>query len=318
MLNILKNKLVFAAALVFAMLWIHPHKLAAQTTLHEQPAAPSPQQHNSPDLLIGSGDLLEVSVLGAPDFVKQIRVNSSGEISLPLIGAVKVAGLSTSGAEKFVAKKLVDGGYFSDPQVSIFQKEYATQGISILGEVMKPGIYPLLGRRSVFDAISAAGGTTPRAGNTVSITHRNAPDKPETIPLSYAPGDSRAGVNAEVAPGDTVVVSKAGIVYVVGDVGKPGGFVMENSQMTVLQALAMAQGANQNAALNSARLIRGTSKQHQEIPIPLKEILAAKSPDLNLQSEDIVFVPNSAGKTAVRKSMEAILQTATGIAIYRR
>jgi polysaccharide export outer membrane protein len=279
---------------------------------------PTLMSRKTPEVLIGAGDLLEVSVFGAPDFIKQIRVNSAGDISLPLIGDVKVVGLSTAAAEKVVAKRLADGGFFSDPQVSIFEKEYATQGISVLGEVLKPGIYPLLGSRSVFDAISAAGGTTPRAGNTISITHRDAPNKPETIPLSYATGDSQAGANAQVAPGDTIVVSKAGIVYVVGDVGKPGGFVMENSAMTVLQAIAMAQGTNQNAALNSAKLIRRKSDQPQEIPIPLKEILAAKAPDLSLQSDDIVFIPNSAGKTAMRKSMEAILQAATGVAIYRR
>jgi polysaccharide export outer membrane protein len=283
-----------------------------------QPAVSSPSAQQTPEVLIGAGDLLEVSVLGAPDSIKQIRVGSSGEISLPLIGSVKVAGLSIIQAERTVAKRLVDGGFFSDPQVSIFEKEYATQGISVLGEVLKPGIYPLLGRHSVFDAISAAGGTTPRAGNTVSITHRETPNKPETMPLSYGPGDSHAGNNAQIMPGDIIVVSKAGIVYVVGDVGKPGGFVMENSTMTVLQAIAMAQGANQNAALNSAKLIRRASNQPQEVPIPLKQILAAKAPDMNLQPNDIVFVPNSAGKTAARKSMEAILQTATGIAIYRR
>jgi polysaccharide export outer membrane protein len=279
-------------------------------------AVPPVLQQTSPEVPIGAGDLLEVSVFGAPEFAKQIRVSASGDVSVPLIGPVRVVGLSTAAAEKIIAKRLVNGGFFVDPQVSVFQKEYATQGVSVLGEVLKPGIYPLLGRRSVFDAISAAGGTSPRAGNTVSITHRDTPNKAETIRLSYGPGDSQAGNNAQVMPGDTVVVSKAGIVYVVGDVGKPGGFVMENSQLTVLQALAMAQGANQNAALNSAKLIRRGSDKPQEIPIPLKEILAAKAPDLNLRPDDIVFVPNSAGKTAFRRSMEAIVQTATGVAIY--
>jgi polysaccharide export outer membrane protein len=287
----------------------------ASTPSTGQPAAASSPQ-TSPELLIGSGDLLEVSVFGAPDFAKTIRVSAAGDISLPLIGSVKVAGLPILQAEQIIAKSLKDGGFFADPQVSIFEKEYATQGVSVLGEVQKPGIYPLLGSRNLFDAISAAGGTTPRAGNTVTITRRNLPEKPETVPLTYGPGSSKT--NVQVMPGDTVAVSKAGIVYVVGDVGKPGGFVMENAEMTVLQAIAMAQGANPAAALNSAKLIRRASNQPQEIPIPLKQILAAKAPDLRLQPDDIVFVPTSAGKTAARKSMEAILQTATGIAIYRR
>ncbi|MCU1285437.1 MAG: polysaccharide export protein [Acidobacteriales bacterium] len=310
---VVSSMLAQPASLAFAQ--VKPDANSRASQQQSEPGSPSQQM---PEVSIGAGDLLEVSVLGAQDFTKQIRVSSTGDISLPLIGAIRVGGLSTTAAEQLVAKRLVEGGFFSDPQVSIFEKEYATQGVSVLGEVLKPGIYPLLGRRSVFDAISAAGGTTPRAGNEITITHRDSPNKPETVALSYASAGSKAGVNAQVMPGDTVVVSKAGIVYVVGDVAKPGGFVMENSTMTVLQAVAMAQGANQTAALNGAKLIRKVENKPQEIAIPLKEILAAKSPDLSLQPEDIVFVPNSAGKSAARRGLEAVLQTATGLAIYRR
>ena len=138
-----------------------------------EPAASSPRQQTAaPEILIGGGDLLEISILGAPDSAKQVRVSSGGDISLPLIGPAKVAGLSISQAEQLVAKRLIEGGYFVDPQVSIFVKEYATQGISVLGEVQKPGIYPLLGSHKLFDAISAAGGTTARAAQ---IAQRRGP-----------------------------------------------------------------------------------------------------------------------------------------------
>jgi polysaccharide export outer membrane protein len=271
----------------------------------------------TPEVLIGAGDLLEVSVFGAPDFVKEVRVSSEGDISLPLIGRVKVAELPISEAEHLVAKRLADGGFFADPQVSIFEKEYATQGVSVLGEVQKPGIYPMLGPRTLLDALAAAGGTTPRAGNTVTITRRNLPAKPITVPLSYSPTGSQPLNNVTVMPGDTVVIAKAGIVYVVGDVAKPGGFVMENAQMTVLQALALASGANQNAALNSAKVIRKEGDRPAEIPVPLKDILALKQPDLRLRPDDIVYVPNSAAKGAMRRTMDAIVSMAVGMAIYR-
>jgi len=269
------------------------------------------------DILIGTGDLIEVSVYGAPDFDRQVRVDSSGLISLPMVGEVKVAGLSVHHAEILLEKKLSDGGYFVDPRVTIFEKEYATQGISVLGEVQKPGIYPLLGERKLFDVISAAGGTTLKAGKIVTITHRDRPQQPETVTISYD-GDRSVGSNVEVLPGDTVVVSKAGIVYVVGDVHQPSGFVLDKDGLTILQAIAMAQGTNSTASLSSLRLIRKTSDGHQEIPVDLKKVLEAKVPDPVLQADDIVFVPTSKSKSAAKRGFEAVIQAATGVAVYRR
>ena len=279
------------------------------------PATPSPPA--ALQFVIGSGDLIEITVYGAPDFARQVRVADTGDISLPLLGTVHVAGLTIRDAELLLQKKLSDGGYFTDPQVSILEREYATQGISVLGEVQKPGIYPLPGPRVLFDAISAAGGVTPRAGNAITITHRARPQEPETVHLpanETLPPES----NVPVFPGDTVVVSKAGIVYVVGDVRMPGGFVMENSRLTVLQAVALAQGANPTAKLDKTILIRKKDQGHEEIPVPLSQIMSAKITDPQLQAEDVVFVPRSNAKAGFRRGLEAVLQTATGVAIYRR
>jgi polysaccharide export outer membrane protein len=271
-------------------------------------------------MLIGAGDLLEVSVYGAPDYVKQVRVSSVGEITLPLAGPLKVGGMTTAQAETLIARRLSDGGFFNDPKVSVLEREFATQGISVLGEVQRPGIYPLPGPRSLFDVLSAAGGTTARAGNSVTVTHRSATQNPQTLKLAYdAHNPNQEKENVPVYPGDTVVVSKAGVVYVVGDVRLPGGFIMENAHMTILQAVAMAQGANPTAALDKARLIRNSGpSQPTELQISLKNIMSAKAPDLNLQPNDIVFIPNSAAKTAGRKTIDTIVQIATGMAIYGR
>ncbi|PYU29042.1 MAG: polysaccharide export protein [Acidobacteria bacterium] len=265
------------------------------------------------DLVIGSGDLLEVSVYDAPEFDRQVRVDGAGEISLPLLGSVKIVGLTVRQSEKLLEQRFSAGQYFTNPLVSVFAKEYASQGISVLGEVHKPGIYPMLGVHTLFDVISAAGGTTPTAGNLVSITHRQAPSQPEA--MKYDPS-SNSYHNVQLLPGDTVVVSRAGIVYVVGDVRLPSGIVLDRPELTVLQAIAMAQGTNSTAASNNAKLIRKTTSGRQELPLPLKKIIAGKSPDWALQADDIIFVPSSAGKAAARRSLEAILQTATGVAIY--
>jgi polysaccharide export outer membrane protein len=265
------------------------------------------------EILIGPGDLIEVSVYGA-DYNKDVRVRSNGEITLPMAGTLKVDGLTPAQAEAQIAKRLIDGDFFNDPRVSVIEKETVTQGISVLGEVQKPGVYPLPGPRKLFDAISAAGGTTPRAGNTVSIMHRADSQQSETVTLSYNKSSSQS--NVYVYPGDTVVVSKAGVVYVVGDVRTPGGFVMENSHMTILQAYAMAQGANPTAALDKAQLIRKPDSEGRVIS--LKKILAAKAPDMNLQQDDIVFIPTSGAKVAGRRTIDALVQTASGIAIYSR
>jgi polysaccharide export outer membrane protein len=269
-------------------------------------------------LKISSGDLVDIKVYGVPELTDSVRVSGAGDVSLPLIGAVKVDGLTSDEAEKVIEKKLLEGGFLKDPHVTVFVKEYVTQGISVMGEVQHPGIYPLMGARRLFDALSAAGGTTTRAGKIVTITHREKPTQPQSVSVSSDAGKSPAS-NVEIFPGDTVVVSRAGVVYVVGEVVRPSGFIMDNNEnLTVLQAIALAQGVGRTAALNNAKLIRKKDGQREEIAIPLRLILEGKSPDLALQGDDIVFVPNSAAKGAARRTMDAVIQMATGMAVYAR
>jgi polysaccharide export outer membrane protein len=280
-----------------------------------QAASPVADPDASQEVFVSSGDLLTVSVAGAPEYRYDVRVNAYGDASLPMVGNIKLAGLSTYQAENKIAQSLEKHGFFNEPQVSVFVKEYATSGIAVMGEVQKPGIYPLPGHRTLLDAISAAGGTGPKAGKTVTIIHRDHPDSPEVLQL--VSGDDETMTNRIINPGDTVVVSKARMVYVVGDVKEPTGIIMDKPRLTVLQAVAIAHGTNSTAALGAAKLIRKASTAPEEIPIPLNAILAAKAPDLELQPDDIVFVPNSVAKSVTRRSVEAILQTATGVAIYR-
>jgi polysaccharide export outer membrane protein len=304
---------------------------AGQT--REQPSAPrqtpaaatiSPEmsklldQSSADSLRLSAGDLLEIKVFDVPELATESRVSGAGDIGMPLIGRVHLEGLTAQQAEREIEKRLRQGGFVREPQVSIFVKEYATQGASVLGEVSKPGIYPVLGSRRLFDLLSAASGLTDKAGQIVTITHREQPDKPVTVSLSRQPSRSTEN-NVEIRPGDTIVVSKSGVIYVVGDVGRPGGFIMDkNDNLTVLQAIALAEGTKSTASLDRSKLIRKGAQGVQVIPIPLKKILAARAPDVPLQAEEIVFVPGSASKGAMRRIAEAIIQVATGVVIYRR
>lgn len=300
--------------------------LAQQNSAPQVPAAQanpattgtSTNDYSEHALRLGSGDLIGISVFGTPELAQEFRISSTGEASLALIGSVKLAGLTVEDAQRLIEKKLADGGFLNEPHVTVSVKEFATQGISVLGEVNKPGIYPLPGPRRVFDVISVAGGLTQTAGQTITIVRRDRPSEPITVTFSQDPSKSFDS-NIDVFPGDTVAVSKAGVVYVVGDVGQPGGFVINTGQtITVLQAVALAKGANRTASNGKAKIIRRTPNGPVELPIPLDKILASQAKDVALQADDVVFVPNSATKSAARRSAEAILQTATGIAIYRR
>jgi polysaccharide export outer membrane protein len=271
---------------------------------------------DSSETLIGAGDLLKIGVIGATDYDQEVRVAGNGYAALALIGNVHLAGLSVDQASQLIRKRLLDGKYFSDPQVTVFEKEFATQGVAVLGEVQKPGVYPLIGPHRLFDVLSQAGGTTPKAGELVTVTRQNQPRSPQNVTLSANPEKNNES-NIDMHPGDTVVVSKAGIVYVVGDVHKPSGFVMESHGMTVLQALAMAEGTNPTAKLKGAKVIRSTPAGPTEIPLELKKMLAAKAPDLRLQAEDIVFVPSSTAKNVAGRTMQSIVNVATGLAVYR-
>jgi|SRR5579883_685403 len=265
---------------------------------------------------VSVGDLIDVSVFGVPDYSEEVRVDANGQVTLPYIGTVKLAGMSIQEAEIFLAKRFSDRGIFSNPQVTITDKEYAGQDVTVLGEVQRPGLYPVGGMRTLFDIISAAGGTSQRAGNTALITHRNNPQNVEPITLSYdAKGLQQS--NVPVNPGDTIVVSKAGIVYVVGDVRVPTGVVLENPNLTVLKAIAMAQGITPNAAQGKTRIIRRTASGAEiEIPVPLKKILEAKIPDPPLQPDDVLFVPNSTLKAAAHGTVNTMANMATGVVTY--
>jgi polysaccharide export outer membrane protein len=292
--------------------------LAAQSILpvNARPAADVASLPVAHALQISSGDLLDVAVFDTPELSTKLRVDDHGEVTLPLAGAIPVSGLTAEQAGQAIETKLRNANILKQPHVSVSVLQYSTQGVTVVGEVKNPGVYPLLGARGLLDLVSAAGGVTPNAGKAITVTHRDQPSQPVVVQLDSRPGTS-AALNVDLRPGDTIMVSHAGIVYVVGDVVRPGGFLIENNdRLTVLQAIAMAQGTGKTASLNKAKLIRKNGDQRTLLPVEIQKIEANQVADLTLNDGDVLFVPSSRAKNAMQ-SVENILPSVAGAAIFR-
>ena len=271
-------------------------------------------QDTSLALVIGSGDEVDVTVYGAPDLSGHTRVGSDGNISLPLVGHIRIAGLTSDEAQQAISDQLRERNIVNNPQVLVFVKEYTNGEISVAGEVVKPGVFSALGPHRLLDVLEAAGGLTDKAANTVTISHLGT-DQLTTIQL---PNDAAemAHNNIELLPGDTVVVPKAEIVYILGEVNKPGGYALNSSGgLTVLQIVSAAGGPTRLAAISGAKMVRRTPTGLKEIPVPLKELMRAKVDDIQVEAGDVLYIPSSRLKSALNAG--ALLTSAGSAAVYR-
>jgi polysaccharide export outer membrane protein len=286
-----------------------------------RPLAGSPEQKTAPPanssaLVIGPGDEVEVAVYGAPDLSGHTRVSADGNISMPLIGYVRIAGLSSSEAEAAIETQLQQNNIVNDPQVSVYIKEYTSSGISVAGEVNRPGVYSALGPHRLFDILQTAGGLSEKASGSVTISHKGNEENPVTVELSKNPAEMVRS-NVALHPGDTVFVAKAAMVYVLGEVNRPGAYILNSTgAVTVLQLVAAAGGPTHTAAVGGTRMLRRTPSGLQELPVPLKALLRGKTADIPISAEDILFVPSSRMKDLVAASSVVATSTATA-AIYR-
>jgi len=284
------------------------------STAKTNPDATKDTVEDSMTVKLGPGDLIEVSVYNVPELATKARVSNSGDLYLPLIDYVHIEGLTIEEAQIVIQKRLEDGGFVRSPHVTIFVDEAASQGVTILGEVSRPGIYPDTVDRKLYEVISEAGGFSQSASRKIAIIRRNQA-QPIHVELPRNLGDDLSG-NVEILPGDTITVPKAPIIYVVGDVGHPSGLLVDNGTMTVLQALALAGGPNHTAKMSAVRLIHKTPSGMTEQRIQLKKMLEAKAPDITLQADDILFVPVSGGRVLAGRTFEAAMSAATAVAIY--
>ncbi len=291
----------------------------------------------SPDYVIGPEDVLNIGVFNVPDLSQTVRVANDGTIPVLLLGQMRAAGLTAAQLQQKLQRRYGQT-YLQHPIVSVYVSQFNAQQVAIIGAVSRPGMYPLLGNRTLIQMLSLAGfgnqTTSSPHGRTVLITRPGgfanlrlvdgmkllAPDKLQINlgKLLYS-GDS--GLNIQIQPKDIISVSKAVVVYVTGrGVVKPGGFVLQNqNSLTVLQALAMAEGLSPNAKSKHSFIIHTQSDgSHTEISVNIAQIEKGKAPDPILQANDILWVPNSAQKAGFRQAAEAAVGTLSGLLIYGR
>ncbi len=308
---------------------------------------------------IGPDDLLEITVFEAPELNRSQRVSAGGQISLPLLGAVQAGSLTPRELE-FVLEELLRRTYIKEPHVGVFVREMQSHAVSVFGAVKKPGVFQVRGAKTVVELLSMAEGLAEDAGDTVlvmrgagfqargranvegeappaeaspagetaaaaetSATEPATSVGPGTIEINLkqllASGDPRW--NSAVYPGDVVKVTRAGIVYVVGEVKKPGGFLLKsNENISVLQAIALAEGLTRTSAKSHARIIRTEERTgtRTEIAINLGKILSGKAADPVLRPKDIVFIPNSDARSGLYRASEAAITTISGLIVLRR
>lgn len=287
------------------------------------------------DYIIGSGDLLGVEVFDVPELSRDVRVNETGYVSLPLIPVkVHVTGLTTFQLQDKLAELLQSNGLVSTPQVSVTLKEQHSQPITVIGAVKAPMVIQAIRQTTLLQVLSQAGGISDEAGSTV-IVNRPAPastgsadaqatniaGEPQTftIGLSDLLESGNATFNIPVLGGDVVSVPRAGIIYVVGAVSRPGGFVMANDRdrMTTLKVLSLAGGTTGSAKTKDAVILRKNPEtgKRDEVPVDLKKVLGLKSEDVMLQASDILFVPDSNGKKALHRAGDIAISLTSGIAL---
>jgi polysaccharide export outer membrane protein len=250
-------------------------------------------QAQKESLLIGPGDMVHVVVFDTPELEQHARVSDSGDLTLVMGGAAHVADLTPADAARRVEETLQKGQILNHPRVAITVDEYATAKVSILGDVRSPGAYSINTPRSVIDVLSLAGGLIPTADRKVLIERRG---NKERIPY-YVSNNPGAALDTAVMvnPGDSIIVPKAGLVYVLGDVARPGGYTMTNNeaQLTVLQLIARAGGTNISAVPSKAKLIHKKDSSYVEEALPLSAMQKGNRADIALQADDVIWVPFS-------------------------
>jgi polysaccharide export outer membrane protein len=287
------------------------------------------------DYVIGSGDLITIEVFDVPELSRDVRVNETGYISLPLMPSkVRAGGLTPFQLQDKLAELLQTNGLVSTPQVSVSVKEQHSQPITVIGAVKSPMVIQALRKTTLLQALSQAGGVGDDAGSTVIVTrpgsdgsdpadpaYTSTPTASQTFTINLADvlesADSR--FNIPLVGGDVVSVPRAGIIYVVGAVQRPGGFLLQNDldKMTMLKMLSLAGGTTNTAKTKNAVILRknpDTGKRDQ-VPVDLSKVMHLKTQDVQMQANDILFVPDSNGLRALHRAGDVGVALTEGIGI---
>lgn len=320
------RKLTISCMLVLVLVPCLRAQFAGPAVTEDNAATVTPRTAAAPvrAYLIHPGDVLGLQVIGAPDIVPQsftttslptattasingIKVDALGQLQLPYIGMVHLGGLSVEAAIHRIADLYRQRGILNDPQILLTIVESPSSMITVGGEVQHPCTVPAYGAVRLLDAIAACGGLLPTASHTITV-QRNGLAQPITVLL---PIDARqAGVtNIALEPGDTVLASRVGNLYVLGAVKTPQFLPMNtNAPITVMRAIAMAGGVSFSAGLSQARILRTTADNAQtEIRFDLGRIMRGKDPDFVLAANDVLYLPNNWAKGAISSGGVATL-----------
>ncbi len=299
---------------------------AQQAAIKRSAAAPA---------TLGPGDEVSIEVVELPEFsAKAYRIDADGSISLPLIGRVQAGGLTLAQFETQLRAKL--HSQVQDPHVVTNVVQTRSQPVSVMGAVNLPGTQQLQGQSSLFDVLASAGGLKADAGDIITIT-RQADQGPLNVPGAIQdPANGRFSgqvtvhdvvdlkdprANIQIRPRDEISVSRARVLYVIGNVKKAGGFTLsDRGTISALEALSLAEGLAPNAQPTSARILRKTdmnSLTRVQIPVNLKKILAGKAEDIQMSAGDILFVPDNAMRRITARTAETALATVSGLIIWR-
>ena len=287
-------------------------------------------------LRIKPGDIIAIATYGVPELTTTttttldglespsggggtsgIKVGAQGEIVLPYLGVVRLAGMTPVEASLYLETELKDKGILVDPQVTVSLVDSPTRVITVVGEVQKPQPVPAFGQLRLLDVISACGGFTPLASHDITVRRPGDPS-PITVILGSDP-KSTDETNIPLMAGDTVIVPKVGNVFVVGQVKTPSAIPLSsNMPVTVLRAIAMSGGVNFGAALSKVVIIRRLpDDRREEIQLDLKKVMHGKEKDVALASDDVLLVPSNGFKAGLAGGGSGVISAGAAAGIYR-
>jgi len=268
-------------------------QLNQPTPLTSDPTLLNP---NPRDVRLVLGDQITVRVFGQGDYSPTVRIGTDGNVELPLIGVVSLDHLTITEAERLIAAKLIEAHIYKDPQVTIQVSDGPNGTVTIVGEVH--GLVPIVGSRRLLDVLAAAGGFTSSASHVITINRPGTP-RPIIVDLGTDPATSTLA-NVPIFPGDTIVVARTGVVYLLGSFRSQGAIPLtSNTPLTLLEVASLSGGPSFVAKYNDLRLIRTVGDHRTVVTLDMKKIMYGKAPDPILQSNDIIFLPDSFIKSSM-------------------
>ena len=264
------------------------------------------------------GTLLTMDVSGIPEFSGvTLRVDTHGDVSVPTLGNVHLGDVSVPEAQSVIAKALVASEILVSPVVRLSVAQIAPEYVSVLGEVQNPGRYMLIAKRSLADVLGLAGGATVAAGDDIEIQHAAKEGQASVTHVHESARGAAAKLQeVSVSPGDLVTVHRSGVVYVLGAVGRPGGYLMTDSgKLDIYQALSLAGGTSLDAARNGMYIIRPHDEVFETIRVPFSKLASKRQTEVQLRKDDVLYVPRSNWKVTLLDG-SAIIGSALNAAIY--